>query len=264
MTRPALARSNVRLLVVAVLAVAAIGIGAGLWVLFVRGTPPPPVGAATASPGASRAVPASAGPAATTGTADTTAPANTGAPGSADTWTVDASIGSFSDFSSSFVGYRVDETLAGNEANTAVGRTPGVTGTLALDGSTITRVEISADLTQLASDDSRRDGRLRDQAIETSRFPTATFRLTQPIDLGSVPADGATFDVTATGELTLHGVTRTVGIPLHAVVSGDVVTVTGSIEIAFADYAIEKPTSFLVLSIEDHGIMELQLHFRRG
>ena len=42
------------------------------------------------------------------------------------------------------------------------------------------------------------------------------------------------------------------------------VTVAGSIEILFADYDIDQPTSFLVLSIEDHGIMEFQLHFRRG
>jgi hypothetical protein len=40
------------------------------------------------------------------------------------------------------------------------------------------------------------------------------------------------------------------------------VTVVGSIDIVFADYAIEQPTSFAVLSIEDHGTMELQLHFR--
>ena len=42
------------------------------------------------------------------------------------------------------------------------------------------------------------------------------------------------------------------------------VTVTGQIEILFADYDIERPTSFVVLSIEDHGIMEFQLHFRKG
>lgn len=39
---------------------------------------------------------------------------------------------------------------------------------------------------------------------------------------------------------------------------------TGSIEILFADYGIERPTSFVVLSIDDNGIMEFQLHFRRG
>ena len=30
------------------------------------------------------------------------------------------------------------------------------------------------------------------------------------------------------------------------------------------DRPLGQPTSFLVLSIEDHGTMELQLHFRRG
>ena len=36
-----------------------------------------------------------------------------GRPASTGTWTIDPSIGSFADFSSSFVGYRVDETFAG-------------------------------------------------------------------------------------------------------------------------------------------------------
>ena len=41
-------------------------------------------------------------------------------------------------------------------------------------------------------------------------------------------------------------------------------TVAASIDILFADYGISQPTSFLVLSIEDHGTVEPQLHFRRG
>ena len=178
------------------------------------------------------------------------------------TWSVDASIGSFSDFSDSWVGYRVDETLAGNTANPAVGRTPDVTGTLTLDGTKITSVDITADLTTLESDDRRRDGQLRQQGIQTAQFPQAAFKLTAPIDLGSVPEDGATLKATATGELTLHGVTKPVQIPIQARLSGDVVTVVGSLEIQFADYSIDRPTSFAVLSVEDHGTIELQLHFR--
>ena len=76
--------------------------------------------------------------------------------------------------------------------------------------------------------------------------------------------NGETIAATAIGELTLHGVTKAVEIPIDARLSGDVVTVIGSIDILFADYSIAQPTSFLVLSIEDHGTMELQLHFRRG
>jgi polyisoprenoid-binding protein YceI len=128
----------------------------------------------------------------------------------------------------------------------------------------ISAVDVTVDMTTLQSDDDRRDGQLRRQSIETDRFPTSTFRLTSPIELGAVPADGSSISATATGELTLHGVTKAVEVPIQATLAGDVVTVTGQIEILFADYDIDRPTSFLVLSIEDHGIMEFQLHFRRS
>ena len=164
---------------------------------------------------------------------------------------------------SSSIRSRNDETFTNQRANEAVGRTPDATGSLVLDGSTISSVDVTADLTTLQSDDDRRDGQLERQAIETGQFPTATFRLTSPIQLGAAPVDGATITATATGDLTLHGVTKTVQVPIEATLAGDVVTVTGRIDIRFADYGIEQPVSMIVLSIEDHGIMELQLHFRR-
>jgi polyisoprenoid-binding protein YceI len=158
----------------------------------------------------------------------------------------------------------VDETLGTIGANTAVGRTSELTGSLILDGSTITSVEVTANVNALRSDNENRDRQLERQALETAQFPTATFKLTSPIELAAAPVDGQTLSATATGELTLHGVTRAVEIPLEARLSGDVVTVTGSIDMLFADYGIDQPVSFVVLSIEDHGTMELQLHFRRG
>ena len=250
-------RSPLVLAIVALLILGGVAAVAGLGYLFLRPAAPPPVALGSASPG-----PSTAGP--------TTAPLPSGAsstPGPAGldgTWTVDQTIGSFSDFSDSFVGYRVNETFTNQKANTAVGRTAQVTGTLTLDGTSITAVDVTADLTRLTSDDDRRDGQLQRQAIQTGQYPTSTFKLSAPIELGSVPADGQTIDATATGELTLHGVTKTVQVPIQARLSGDVVTVTGSVEIPFADYGIQQPTSFLVLSIEDHGIIELQLHFRHG
>jgi polyisoprenoid-binding protein YceI len=224
---------------------------AGLSYLFLRGAPPAAVSLD----------PTSSQPAASIAALPSGAASSLSA-GLDGTWSIDASIGSFADFSSSWVGYRVDETLAGNRANTAVGRTPDVSGTLTLAGTQITTVEVTANVQTLRSDDDRRDGQLQRQALETSQFPTATFKLTTPIELGSVPTDGQAITATATGELTLHGVTKTVQVPIQAELSGDVVTVAGSIDIQFADFDIAQPTSFAVLSIEDHGTMELQLHFR--
>ena len=38
----------------------------------------------------------------------------------------------------------------------------------------------------------------------------------------------------------------------------------GSIEIVFADYDMDPPSAFIVLEVDDHGIMEFQLVFERG
>ncbi len=262
--RPILALAGIVVLLVA---------GAGLWYLFLRPAGPAPVSLGdTPSQSAAAIVDPTATTSATaapsTGGAASTAPAASGGSSSgggiAGTWNVDPSVGSFSDFSGSFVGYRVQEQLANVGANTAVGRTPNVTGSVTIDGTSVTAAEFTADLTTLQSDDQRRDGQLHQQALETSQFPTATFTLTQPIDLGKVPAEGETISATATGDLTLHGVTKSVQIPLQARLANGVVTVVGSLPIAFADYNINPPQSFLVLSVEDTGTLELQLQLTRA
>ena len=267
MTTPQGSRSaaNILRIGVAVVALAIVAAGAfGLWYIFLRPSGPAAVGdaalvvpskaAATSSAGASSAATSSSA-------SSSSDPLSGGIDG---TWNVDTSIGSFSDFSDSFVGYRVQEQLASIGGNTAVGRTPAVSGSLTIAGTKVTATTIQADLTGLQSDDNRRDGQLSHQGLETSTFPTATFTLTSPIDLGSVPADGTEVSVTATGTLTLHGQTKEVKIPLKAKLSGNTIVVTGSLEITFADYGITKPNSFAVLSIADTGTLELQLFFTKA
>jgi len=176
-------------------------------------------------------------------------------------WQVNQSLGSITDFSSSWVGYRVQEQLAGVGGHTAVGRTPKVTGSLTLGGSTLSAVSITADLTVLASDDPQRDDQLRRQAIKTDSFPTATFTLNGPINLGALPADGKTVAVSATGSLTIRGTSKSVQVSLRAQRQGGIIAVAGSLPIVFADYGFSGPSSFAVVSVNDHGLMELHLLF---
>lgn len=267
MTAPRVTKSGAstpRIAVPAIL-LAIVAAGAfGLWYLFLRPSGPAAVGDSSlvvpsAAASSSAAGGASASSAASAG--GSSAPLSGGVDG---TWNVDTSLGSFSDFSDSFVGYRVQEQLANIGGNTAVGRTPDVSGSLTIAGTKVTAVTIEANLTTLKSDDTRRDGQLSHQGIETSTFPTATFTLTSPLDLGSVPADGVEIDVTASGQLTLHGQTQDVQIPLKAKLSGSTIVVTGSLDITFADYGISKPNSFAVLSIADTGTLELHLLFTKA
>lgn len=187
------------------------------------------------------------------------------------TWNIDTSIGTFGELcltevcDATFVGFRIDEELASIGAKTVVGRTPGVTGTMTIDGTTITATDIVVDMTGLITDDGSRNNAIRNQAIETAIFPEASFVLTEPIELGAVPGPGEQVQVEATGDLTIHGVTRTETIPLTAELSGDIIVVFGQLgPILLADYDISQPVAAVVLSVEDNAIMELQLFLRRG
>jgi polyisoprenoid-binding protein YceI len=194
-----------------------------------------------------------------------TSPGTTSGDGSlAGTWTVDTASGSLDDGSSTFAGYRVQEELSGLGSNTAVGRTQDVSGTMTIDGTSITDLAITVDMTTIRSDDDRRDNSIRERGLQTEAFPTATFALTQPIDVGTRPAEGDQIRLTATGELTLHGVTKSVQIPIDARWNGDTIEATASIDVALADYDIDPPVGFLVLSIQDQGTIEMHLLFQKS
>jgi len=98
--------------------------------------------------------------------------------------------------------------------------------------------------------------------VQTDQFPTATFVLTAPIDLGSIPAEGTSLNVTATGDLTLHGVTKSVQIPIAAVQQGDIIGVSGSLTFPWEDFGMTQPSSMRVVSLADSVTMEFQAFFR--
>jgi polyisoprenoid-binding protein YceI len=128
----------------------------------------------------------------------------------------------------------------------------------------VTAVDVEVDLTALDSDSDRRDGALRSRGLESDRFPTATFTLTDPVTLPTGLADGARAAVTANGELTIHGVTNEAAIELQAQLQGDNAVVVGNAPIALTDYGIDPPTGFSVLSISGDGTFEFQLFFSKG
>jgi polyisoprenoid-binding protein YceI len=158
-------------------------------------------------------------------------------------------------------GYRVDEILFGQEAE-AVGRTSAVTGSLEASGTTISATEVVVDMTSIESDESRRDGQFHGRIMATAEFPTATFTLTEDIELGALPADGEEISVEATGELTLRGVTQEVTVTLAAVLDGGTVVVNGTIPIDFDDYDIPDASGGPA-SVGRTGELELLVVFAR-
>jgi polyisoprenoid-binding protein YceI len=87
--------------------------------------------------------------------------------------------------------------------------------------------------------------------------------LTEPVDLGASAESGEAVVVTARGDLTIHGITQAVEIPLTAQLVGEIVTVTGRLDVVFADYGVEVPSAPVVVSASDEGVIEVLLFLTR-
>ena len=67
------------------------------------------------------------------------------------------------------------EELFGQSAE-AVGRSEGVTGSLTIDGTTVTEATFEVDMTTFESDESRRDGQFEGRIMEVDRVPHRDLR----------------------------------------------------------------------------------------
>ena len=165
------------------------------------------------------------------------------------TWTVG---------SGSQAGYRVQEVLAGQN-NTAVGRGDGVTGSLQIAGTKVTMASFTVNLTTVVSDQSERDVQFNGRIMDTAQFPKATFTLTKPIDLGSVPRLNQKIAVKAVGTLLMHGVTKPVTASMQAEDAGSTISISGEIPVVFANWNIANPSFGSFVKTQNNGLVEFLL-----
>ena len=251
--------TRTRLTILAVLAVVAIAVGGFIaYDQILRGDSVAALTLPASTPNAA----ASATSASASGNG---APSSSAAPvssaGVAGTWNVT---------SGSEAGYRVREQLANLSAESdAVGRTSDVTGSITLesngDGAKLTGGTLTVDTQTIASDKQMRDNRLRSEGLQTDQYPTATFTLTQPVDIPASALSGTAANVTLTGDLTLHGVTKSVQIPAQAQMVGDQIQAAGSLGFPLSDYGMTAPNvGGFILSISDQGTLEFLVAFAKG
>ena len=178
----------------------------------------------------------------------------------AGTWTV---------ATGSVAGYRVREQLAGLAAPTdAVGRTSSITGSFTLaqsaDGYAVTAATFTVDVSTLTSDRSMRDRRIHQMGLESDRYPTATFKLTSPIVLPVAATTGQTVHVSATGDLTVHGTTKSVTIAMDAQLNGSQIQVVGSLTFPFSEFNMVPPSIGGFVTVQDNATMEFSLLLQQG
>jgi len=164
------------------------------------------------------------------------------------------------DSESSAVRYLAQEELAGKGANTAVGETNAFIGNIYLDetGLPLACSRWDADLRTLKSDESRRDNFLYNNTLQTEQYPLATFILTSVEGLSQpLGADDVTF--TLIGDLTIHGVTKSVSWAATAKLDGDALTGSAATTFNMADFDIQPPKVGPVVSLDENVKLEVDI-----
>lgn len=153
-------------------------------------------------------------------------------------------------------GYTVDEILNGEHV-TVVGKTSEVSGSATIDGESLTAGTISVQVKSISTSDTRRDNKFRDDPtlLEVGRYPTATFTVTGPVDLSSVPDDGTIADVQLPGTLQVKDTTKTVTVDAKVLRTGDTIVVSGAVPVVWADYNVNPPHMPFV-SVDANGTID--------
>ena len=172
----------------------------------------------------------------------------------------------------SLVGYRVQELFVGASAkHLAVARTSNVNGNLSVGGDAsgyqVSAITITANLTSLHSVDqvagrdvSQRDGVVTRQ-LAVQQFPNATFAATSASVSGTVTS--APVDVTVSGTLTIHGVTRDVSVTAKAQLVGDKLEIAGTLTINMTDYGVSPPQAPFV-TVDPMATIEFDIFLTRA
>jgi polyisoprenoid-binding protein YceI len=190
-----------------------------------------------------------------TATAVATAVVTTAPQANAITWTVDAA---------SRATVRVREQLVRLPApNDAIITITGAQGSFTLnpDGTFATGSRISVDMTTVTTDDRQRTDSIRRDPLEVTRFRTSELVPKKTTGLTLPLARSGDFVFQLTGDLTLHGVTKSVTFDVKATRSNGTLTATATANPSwkFGDFGMEPPSSFSVISIVDEIRMEFAL-----
>jgi polyisoprenoid-binding protein YceI len=165
------------------------------------------------------------------------------------------------------VRFRVREQLAGRSLpNDAVGATRSITGTIVLDetGKVLARTQpFAVDMRTLKTDESRRDSFIQRSTLETAKYPSATFMPRTLSSLASPLPQSGDVSFQMTGDLTVHGVTKSVTWQVTGTVNGEVLTGKATTAITFEDFGMSPPRVAVVLAVEDKIGLEMDYQATR-
>lgn len=138
------------------------------------------------------------------------------------------------------------------------GRTHQVSGTVELapgDGADTVRVAAVVAMATLETGIALRDRHMRENHLETDRFPEGRF---EGEGVAEPAGEGGPRAVTLRGTLTLHGIDRAVELPATLAIEEAGVRLEASFPVALADHAIPRP-GFLAMKLGEVQRVEVSL-----
>jgi polyisoprenoid-binding protein YceI len=138
---------------------------------------------------------------------------------------------------------------------TVEGKTNQVSGSVVVDPADLAagcEVEVTVDLASLDTGIGKRNQHMRENHLETDRFPQAVFRADSLSGAPALLAAGAPVPFTLVGDFSLHGVTHRIAVPATVTLSADgmALAVTAAFTVKLADYSIARP-QFLVMKLDE-------------
>ncbi len=163
--------------------------------------------------------------------------------------------------------YRVREQLANvSLPNDAIGKTKQISGTVMIkpDGSIDSaNSKITVDVSSLQTDRSQRDNFVRRNVLHTSQYPQAVFVPKQVTGLSIPLPQSGNVKFQVTGDLTIQDVTRPVTWDVSGAMQGDGATGLATTTFKFEDFNLTQPRVPMVLSIEDHITLEVDVAIQK-
>lgn len=165
--------------------------------------------------------------------------------------------------------YRVGEVFIdeGNQFHVAVGTTHAIQGEIYLDRANPRRSRvgtITIDISQLKSDRSGRDRRIRSGWLESERFPMAVFTPTQIQGLPDTYTPGREIAVQIVGDLKIREVTRPTTFAAKLRFDGETITGDATATIHMTDFGFDPPSILGVLKAQNEATLEFQFVARHA
>ncbi|MEZ4733684.1 MAG: YceI family protein [Caldilineaceae bacterium] len=119
--------------------------------------------------------------------------------------------------------------------------------------------EFTVNLPSLTSDRNQRDTWIRDNALESNRFPVAKFVATEIQNAPTSYTEGAEATFQLLGDLTVREITQSVTFTVTATLTGDTIQGVATAPMQLTDFGFDPPSFANTLTVDNDFTIRVEL-----